>query len=797
MLDRFETWAEKAVFLGLHALFLLALCVTLASVRTQLGKPAPGFVVWQNLVVPAIGTPSWPGSRAGVPLRTVVTAVDGTPVDSAPALRRLVRAVPVGTPLRYTFERGGTRAVVAVPTSVLGWRDVLPVYLPYLVDGAAFMATALIVFLFRPRLAAARAGAALGACFGLMLVLACDLFSAAWLDDLYFVVESLTPAAVLLFALCFPEPKGFVRARPWLLGLVVVPFVVLAAVQLALYDADPERHLAVNDWVYAAIACSGIASAVSLMHAVRTSRSVRARQQATVVMVGMLLAALLPGLGILAIILLRLDVPMNWLAPFFLVYPLSIAWAIARHDLFEVERWLRLGVGWAATTGVVFALYGALVVAGEHWLGRGERAPAWLVPLYLLAVLAFANPLRARVQAGVDRLFYRQAYSYRATVEATSRVLASVLDADRIATTVLETLTDVMAAAWGTLTVLDAPARTYGRPAERAAAVRAAFPAGDADVARLAARPRPLRVAAARAPDARLVELGVALVVPIRFEAEALGVLLVGEKLSAAHYGDEDLDLLQTLANQAALALTNARAAATIRRQQADLAEAERLAAVGEIAAAVAHGIRNPLAGIRMSAEVARDEIPADGDRDLRESLGDIIAESDRLEHRIRTILDFSRPLAVRVGRHDLGAWVARFAETMARRAPDGVGVTAAVDPAVGTAPFDPAALGEVLETIVVNAFEAGAPSVTVRAAPVRDAAGGEAVVVVGDTGPGMDETTQRRVFELFFTTKRSGTGVGLAMAKRLVARQGATLALRSAPGKGTTFAVRLGVTAG
>jgi signal transduction histidine kinase len=792
VLDRFETWAEKAVFLGLLALFLLALAVTVVSVRTQIGKPAPGFVVWQNLVVPAIGTPSWPGSRAGVPLRTVVTAVDGTPVESAPGLRRLVRAVPVGTSLRYTFERNGTRHVVAVPTAILQWRDVLPVYLPYLVDGVAFMATALVVFLFRPRLAAARAGVALGACFGLMLVLACDLFSAAWLDNLYFVVESLTPATVFVFALCFPEPKATVRKRPWLLVLVVVPFVLLAAVQLALHDHWPEQHLAVNDWVYGAIACSGIASALSLVHAVRTSRSARARQQAIVVMVGMLLAALLPGFGILAIILLRLDVPMNWLAPFFLVYPLSIAWAIARHDLFEVERWLRLGVGWAATTGVAFALYGALVVAGERWLGSGDRAPSWLTPLYLLAVLAFATPLRARVQAGVDRLFHREAYSYRATVEATSRVLASVLDADRIATTVLETLTGPMAAAWATLTVLGPPARTHARPSERAAAVHAAFPPDDPTMARLAGGARPLRVDAVAAPDARLVQLGVALVVPIRFERAALGVLLVGEKLSAARYGDDDLDLLQTLANQAALALTNARAADIIRRQQADLAEADRLAAVGEIAAAVAHGIRNPLAGIRMSAEVAR----ADADGDVRESLVDIIAESDRLEQRIRTILDVSRPLAVRVGRHDLGAWTAGFAEAMARRAPDGVVVTADVDPSVGSVPFDPTALGEVLETIVVNAFEAGAPTVTVRAAPVRDGSGGEALVEVVDTGPGMDATTQRRVFELFFTTKRAGTGVGLAMARRLVARQGATIALRSAPGEGTAFTLRLGVTA-
>ena len=88
-------------------------------------------------------------------------------------------------------------------------------------------------------------------------------------------------------------------------------------------------------------------------------------------------------------------------------------------------------------TVVVFASYAAVALAGQAWVGAGTHTPPILVPLYVLAMLLVANPLRARVQAIVDRLFHRQGYSYRAAVEATSRALASVLDTDRIAATVL------------------------------------------------------------------------------------------------------------------------------------------------------------------------------------------------------------------------------------------------------------------------------------------------------------------------------------------------------------------------
>jgi signal transduction histidine kinase len=567
--------------------------------------------------------------------------------------------------------------------------------------------------------------------------------------------------------------------------------------------SDPERHLAVNDWVYTSAATAGVGSIAALVHGFVTARTALARQQVKIVLAGMAAAVLLPALGLFGIILLGVDVPMNVLTPFFVLYPLSIAYAVARHDLFRVDRYLRLGVVWATLTVLVFVSYAAVALAGQAWLGAGSRAPRLLVPLYVLTMLVVANPLRTYVQRAVDRLFYRQRYSYRATVEATSRALSSVLDADRIAETVLATLTDVMSVERAVLVVYGesgGASRLYARPAERLAAARRVL-GSDPGAALGVIRERWSRDATAGGGGAagRFVELGARLAFPLAFEDRGVGVLLIGDKLSAAYYTDEDVGLVETLANQAALAFVNAHAADLIRRTQAELAEAERLAAVGELASAVAHGIRNPLAGIRSSAEIARDDL-RDGDGALRETLDDIIGEADRLETRVRTILDFTRPVALDVAPDDLAAFVRRFADGFRARLPAGVRLDTEVAPDLPPVSFDAAALGEVVETIAVNAVEAmdGAGTIMLRVVlEPGDGSDGGAVVSISDTGPGMTPETLRRVFDLFYTTKASGTGVGLAMAKRLVERQGGAIAAESALGHGSTFRVVLPLAAG
>lgn len=233
-----------------------------------------------------------------------------------------------------------------------------------------------------------------------------------------------------------------------------------------------------------------------------------------------------------------------------------------------------------------------------------------------------------------------------------------------------------------------------------------------------------------------------------------------------------------------------------LRAAQARLVETERFAAIGELSAAVAHGIRNPVAGIRAAAQFAGLELPED--HPLRENITDIIGEADKLEARIKTLLDFAKPFephraACRIERIVADA----VASLRSKAAQQGIEVVIDLSPALPMIEADYAQIEQVLLALLSNAVEAmpGGGRITVTGSVADDARHLRLEIV--DTGPGIGPEQLARVFNLFFTTKSSGTGLGLAVAKKIVERHGGTIKVESTVGQGTRFVIELPVGGG
>lgn len=234
-----------------------------------------------------------------------------------------------------------------------------------------------------------------------------------------------------------------------------------------------------------------------------------------------------------------------------------------------------------------------------------------------------------------------------------------------------------------------------------------------------------------------------------------------------------------------------------IQAQERKLVDAETFAAIGEMSSVVAHGIRNPLASIRSSAELI---LLDRGDESLslknsREAARDIVAQSDRLGDWLRELLSWMRPSEERTQPMALAplaesCLVDFYRETERRR----IRARSQIDASLPAVQGDPVALGQVLRSLVANAIDAVADGgvITLSAQRIND--GRSVRLEVHDNGPGIRENHRNRVGKPFFTTKPHGMGVGLSLARRLIERQGGQFNLDGSAGTGTTATIELPV---
>ena len=236
--------------------------------------------------------------------------------------------------------------------------------------------------------------------------------------------------------------------------------------------------------------------------------------------------------------------------------------------------------------------------------------------------------------------------------------------------------------------------------------------------------------------------------------------------------------------------------ARTVRRQaidrdrlQTDLRRVERLAALGKLLAGVAHEVRNPLAGIRSTAQLWRRGIGRD-----EESLDALTDEVDRLEGIVSRLLQFSRADAQDLAPGDLNSVVLEAAR-LARPSAEAKGVRVEVDlaPELPPAAMAPPALMQVFRNLTSNALQAMPDGGTIRLSTRPDPASRSVEARVADTGPGLPPEALRHLFEPFFTTKTEGTGLGLAIAREIaLAHRGDLRACNRAEGTGAEFVLRL-----
>jgi signal transduction histidine kinase len=274
---------------------------------------------------------------------------------------------------------------------------------------------------------------------------------------------------------------------------------------------------------------------------------------------------------------------------------------------------------------------------------------------------------------------------------------------------------------------------------------------------------------------------------PIESGGRVAGQLLLA-RAGATSLDAADYSLGRQLADGAGAILERAGLAADLEHARTLLQRADRLSALGTLAAGVAHEIRNPLVSVRTFIQLLPERV---NDEEFRTSFRELaLKEIERICELITDLLAFSRPTQADrepTDLNEIASQIVRLLEPEARKRDVGISMGLAVR--VPLVVVHEAQVKQVLMNVVLNAIQAcpGHGSVEVRTA---DAGAGGCVVEVEDTGVGMTPEQREHIFDPFYTTKEQGSGLGLYIAHRIVSEHGGSIVVEPRAGSGTIFRI-------
>ncbi len=505
-----------------------------------------------------------------------------------------------------------------------------------------------------------------------------------------------------------------------------------------------------------------------------------------------------------------------------ILYLYFLSQTLFRYRLIDLNELL----GKMAVLGTLVVLLSAVYGFLLYVIGSGQKG------LYLLnalvasfVILILFEPVRSWLENGINRWLLRQRTELRGRLDAVRKELPGVVDVpdmvERITTALEESRRVTDAAVY----LLDADGAGFDRAgfigqtppdrldanAERALLDRVRSGMIDKDhvtreIDELAgASDAEAKRAPVIALKGRLDELHAGLIFPLLGSAETeqgpwlLGLFCLRDDRTDNAFDADDLDTFRQLAIGAARVIESSQAYERVK-------ERDRLAALGEMAAGLAHEIRNPLGAIKGAAQLlitgdaSLSSRAAGPGSETAELLDIIVEEANRLNNVVTRFLDYAR--SERPGREgadkvDLNAVVRKTVALIQQEHPKTVEVRVRIDEQLPMIAGDPESLMQVFLNLGQNAMQAmpdgGTLEVlTTRRRRSRLGYGQFAEVRFRDTGIGIPRDRLKKLFIPFYTTKQKGTGLGLAISSRIINQHGGTIEVRSTIGQGSTFSVFL-----
>jgi signal transduction histidine kinase len=615
------------------------------------------------------------------------------------------------------------------------------------------------------------------------------------------VLGALVPSAALGFFLEFlgVRPSAYRYGRP----IALLSAIYGLAVGLTPLANNFWARVVLAVWVFSALS----ASVSLLLYRMRQSDSRLERARLAYLAIGAAASILFAALDFLP----RYGIPFPTLGPVIsTLYLFFLAQTLLRLRLMDLHELL----GKVASQTVLAIILAALFATLTLWVEANTSLFLFNTIVAAFVLIILLEPLRTKVEQRVVAVFFRERFELLRSLSNLRARLANVIDVAEVATLVLDGFNETRRVTHASAYLL-----AEDRPGYRLLDFRGPQPVPFLD----AAAARGLLYAAAEGQKALLLEnierriaemrsraqdrrrgrdelkrlndtrsamgqMKAGISVPLVGNDRVIGFLNLWDERVPEAYASDEIALILEIAERFATVIENSKLYERMR-------ERDRLAALGEMAAGLAHEIRNPLGAIKGAAQCLDPQRLPGEDGEFLEV---IVEEVNRLNGVVTAFLDYARPLKQNFGPTDINEVVTRTIRLIQNEIPPNIELKLELREGLPRVEGDAEQLKQVLINLVQNALEAIGRSngqIAIRTQPpdrFGEFRGTEAVELqVVDTGGGIPGDQQLNIFVPFFTTKQKGTGLGLAICQRIVKNHGGSISVQSRVGEGSTFIIR------
>jgi two-component system NtrC family sensor kinase len=500
----------------------------------------------------------------------------------------------------------------------------------------------------------------------------------------------------------------------------------------------------------------------------------------------------------------------NWAGPPFSVIMVGFTtYSIVKHRLMDINIVFTKGTTYIFLLILLFIpLLLISILSQKLYFGKISYLHSFIVfSLLFLAAILFYK-IKPGTEKVVEQLFFKDRYDYRDTLGEFSKAMVSILDLQSLSRSIFETITKTMGVEKASLFLWDEEKGSYSLSESKNIKLTSSpskLPQDDPlphylqKIGEIIIREE--LVKGANIPELNeavkkmsLLEAEVS--IPLIWKGQLIGMINLSHKFNKDIYSHEDIELLSTLANQAAIAIENARLYEDLKRSKTYVRRADRLASLGTLTAGLAHEIRNPLVAIKTFTHLLPERLD---DEEFREQFLKIASgEVDRISLLVTELLDFARPSGPKLELENIntildGMILLVSTETKKKK----INIIKNYASDLPPIQMDREQIKQVFLNILINGIQATSENgqIMVKTRSFMKP-GGEPYVQVEftDTGCGIPSEQLEEIFNPFFTTKSTGSGLGLSISHQIVQDHRGYIDVESQLDKGSSFFINLPV---